>query len=118
MDGVDISLRRIAQVQEAASEAGSAYLIRTRLHRMVVSIQRRLDLALAGDGGPTPDAELTAARVRQLLRDIVAGTRHMSQRSESLDDRWTREWRSLEGQLDELEIAVRHHWGLRVVESE
>lgn len=118
MDGVDISLRRIAQVQEAASDVGSAYLIRTRLHRMVVSIQRRLDSALAGDGVPTLDAEVTASRVRELLRDIVASTRHMSQRSESLDDRWTREWRSLEGQLDELEIAVRRHWRLRALAGE
>lgn len=104
-------LQRIEQVRRAAADDRSAYLIRTRLHRMLMSTQNRVDAArrthVVEQVRPGSDHSVHWDAVERLTRQIVLETRHMSQRSESLDDRWTECWRRLSAQLDELELLLR-----------
>ncbi len=108
-------LVRIAQVREAAEDIRSAYLFRTRLHRMLLSIQR----GLAADLGLTiwapclleevPDSPESVQQITELCNSILLESKHLSQRSESLDARWREGWTALSRQLSYLEDALRRH---------
>ena len=109
----DLCLTRIAQVREAAEDIRSAYLFRTRLHRMLLSIQK----GLAADLGLTvkvpctmevmPESPEGVRRITELCNSILLETRHLSQRSESLDARWQKSWLALSGQLTSLEEELQ-----------
>jgi hypothetical protein len=107
------SIRRIAQVREAAEDVGSAYLLRTRLHRMLLSIQRGLavDLGVSVKAPclleVMPDVNETSRRIIELCNSIMIESKHLSQRSESLDARWQDNWRALRTKLDLLEEELR-----------
>jgi hypothetical protein len=106
------ALSRIAQVREAAEDVGSAYLLRTRLHRMLLSIQRGLaaDLGLTVRAPclleVTPKVIGSSRRIVELCNSIILDTKHLSQRSESLDLRWQRDWRALQIKLDCLQEEI------------
>jgi hypothetical protein len=107
------SIRRIAQVREAAEDVRSAYLFRTRLHRMLLSIQRGLavDLGLSIKAPclleVMPDATEASRRIIELCNSIMLESKHLSQRSESLDARWQDSWRALRTKLSLLEEELR-----------
>lgn len=107
------SIRRIAQVREAAEDVGSAYLLRTRLHRMLLSIQRGLavDLGISVKAPclleVMPDATGTNQRIIELCNSIMLESKHLSQRSESLDARWQDSWLALQTKLCLLEEELR-----------
>ena len=107
------SIRRIAQVREAAEDVGSAYLFRTRLHRMLLSIQRGLavDLGVSVKAPclleVMPDATETSRRIIALCNSIMLESKHLSQRSESLDARWQNSWLTLRAKLSLLEEELR-----------
>lgn len=107
------SIRRIAQVREAAEDVRSAYLFRTRLHRMLLSIQRGLavDLGLSIKAPclleVMPDATAASRRIIELCNSIMLDSKHLSQRSESLDARWQDSWRRLRTKLSLLEEELR-----------
>jgi hypothetical protein len=101
-------ITRIDQVLEAAENPASAYLVRTRLQRMLVSVGR----SLARDFDVTVKAP-TELQVPEgashefhkaivLLNELVAESRHLAQRSESLDARWREGWSRLRTRLVEL----------------
>lgn len=100
------ALRRIAQVQEAAEDVGSAYLFRTRLHRMLLSIQRGVaaDLGLIIKAPclleTMPTTSEANKRIIHLCNSIILESKHLSQRSESLDLRWQKDWSALQTKLN------------------
>jgi hypothetical protein len=107
------ALRRIAEVQEAAEDIGSAYLFRTRLHRMLLSIQKGLaiDIGLTIKAPcileATPTTSEEDKRIIQLCNSIILESRHLSQRSESLDLRWQKDWANLQTKLDSLRTELQ-----------
>ena len=108
-------LTRIAQVREAAEDTPSAYLFRTRLHRMLLSIQR----GLATELGLTikapcileimPGSPETIRRITELCNSILLESKHLSQRSESLDARWQEGWCVLKSKLTSLEAELHRY---------
>lgn len=108
----DKVLIRIAQVREAGEDADSAYLLRARLHRMLLSIQRGLATGL----GLTirvpcllevaPDMPESDRRIIELCNSIILDSRHLAQRSESLDLRWQKDWHTLQAKLQRLHDEV------------
>jgi hypothetical protein len=102
-------LKRIAQVREAAEDIRSAYVYRTRLHRMLLSLQRALADELGVTARPTGHLDVihdwpeAIQRIATLCNSILLDSRHLSQRSESLDERWRDEWFSMRGKLYQLE---------------
>lgn len=106
------ALRRIAQVREAAEDVGSAYLLRTRLHRMLLSIQRGVaaDLGLSIKAPclleVMPTTSEASRRVIALCNSIMLESKHLSQRSESLDLRWQKDWLILQAKLSSLQVEL------------
>jgi hypothetical protein len=108
-------LTRVAQVRESAEDTPSAYLFRTRLHRMLLSIQREL----AADLGLTikapcvlevmPGSPETIRRITELCNSILLESKHLSQRSESLDARWQEGWSVLKSKLSSLEAELHSY---------
>lgn len=104
----ELALSRISQVREAAEDIDSAYLLRVRLHRMLLSIQRGLAaeiglvIRVPGIIDLTPDTNGADRRIIELCNSIILDSAHLSQRSESLDVRWQKNWRNLEASLDSL----------------
>jgi hypothetical protein len=106
-------LNRIAQVRQAAEDMRSAYLFRTRLHRMLLSIQR----GLAADLGLTvkaprlldvrPESSEAVRRIAEICNSILLESKHLSQRSESLDARWQQGWSTLRSKLSCLEDELQ-----------
>jgi len=106
-------LRRLAQVREAAEDIRSAYVYRTRLHRLLVSLGRAMEDEFgaaplpSGVFGVSDEWPAATQRVAMLWNAIFLDSRHLSQRSESFDARWRAEWRDMAGKLDALEGALR-----------
>lgn len=88
--------------------------MRTRLHRMLLSIQR----LVASEYGLeiVAPCHLDASRSRSaayrelatLTTTIMQDSKHLSQRSAALDGRWADEWNSLSQKLDQLEVLLAH----------
>lgn len=109
----DTSLRRLAEVRAAADGAQSVYLLRTRLHRLLLSMQRGIgaqfglevikpgQLLLEGESDPT------IRRISELCNEILRESVHLSQRSEALDERWEHAWTGLNGRLAELKSLLQ-----------
>lgn len=112
MSRVEVCLGRVRQVRGCASDPQSAYLLRTRINRLLLSVQKLLP-SVVSDVGDRPEVlavkvecPADAAVVIALCNEIVNQTRHLSQRSESLDARWEGEWEVLDSRLDRLEQAL------------
>jgi hypothetical protein len=105
-------LRRIADVRLAADEEQSAYLLRTRLNRMLLSLQRLIaseyDLTVLKPTvlDPSRSRSENYRQLASICNAIVLDGRSLSQRSAALDDRWQRNWRSLNANLMRLEAIV------------
>jgi hypothetical protein len=107
-------LRDLQALRIAAEDLQSAYLVRTRLRRALLSVAR--DLARR-ESLPEPDmpgvyvipdhASPQALRLAELITDIYQASDRMCQPSESLDARWRADWAELSEKLDELERVLR-----------
>lgn len=113
MQRIQRCLDRIAQVREAAHDLESAYLLRTRTHRMLLSVQR---LVVAEYGAEVARPEfLTSDRntdpafrnIAELTNELLQSSRHLSQRSAAFDRRWQQEWQDVESVLERLEVTLR-----------
>jgi hypothetical protein len=105
-------LRQLADVEAAARDPQSAYLIRIRLKRALLSCTRTL---AASQGIEKPDL---LSRVEELrrpdnLHDIAIAinriqylAEHLCQPSEALDVRWQREWATLASEIQRLEMLL------------
>ena len=93
--------KRIRRVREAAEDINSAYLLRTRIHRLVLSLEAGLR-----EGEAFSDPE-THATVLALTADLRNQTNHMSQRSTCLDEDWEASWQSVDQQLALIESVVK-----------
>ncbi len=107
-----VCLRRINEVRAIGASTDAAYLFRSRLNRMLLSVQR----LVADQVGipvelprilPVPShlPERTIQLV-ELTNVLVAQGRRLAQRSEPLDERWRAGWRELSERLDELEQVL------------
>jgi hypothetical protein len=106
----EVAMRRIQQVRDVADGPHSAYLLRTRLNRLLLSLQRQI----ARDSAPlisAPVDDLAASDtnfqpIAELCNEIVSESSHLSRRSEALDERWESSWVLLRTQLDRLELLL------------
>ena len=94
--------RLLTDLRNSASDPRSAYLIRSRSQRLLVSIRKDVLRAARHSSAPEIEAVLTRA---------LSKSRQLARMSETLDARWTAEWESLVQDLDQLEAALN-----RVVE--
>lgn len=106
-------LEQINRVREAAQDMNSAYLLRARTHRMLLSIQRVVAAEYGSevlrptglDSSKNSDPALKHAA--ELTNELLAISRHLSQRSAAFDRRWQQEWNDVESVLIRLEICLR-----------
>lgn len=106
-------LELIQSVRDAASDPESAYLLRTRLKRTLLSISR-LAAGKAGLEDPLLPTmvfltDAIPSNMRQLLKtcnDLLANTRNLCQPSEALDIRWRSGWNTVLDELSDLESQL------------
>ena len=107
-------LDRITQVREAAHDLNSAYLLRTRTHRMLLSVQGMVAAEYGAE--ILRPAVLESSRsvdpvlrhVAELTNELLHSSRHLSQRSAAFDRRWQQEWHDVEYALVQLERCLRN----------
>lgn len=106
----DRLLQKITQVKLTASDQASAYLFRSRLKRLILSLNRSLAQE-CGQEQPILPGELiiaanTSSRVKELTyhsNRLVELANTICQPSEPLDSRWKRMWHATKDHLDALE---------------
>lgn len=112
MKRIQQCLDRIAHVREAAHDLNSAYLLRSRTHRMLLSVQR---LVVAEYGAEILRPEILVSDknvdsamkdIAELTNDLLQSSQHLSQRSAAFDRRWQHEWRDVESVLERLEASL------------
>jgi len=113
MASIDRCTDQIASVRQVASGIDPAYVARSRIGRLVLSVvtlvAEEANLSSPNLPGPIrvpsgvslPISELAASCNR-----LVEITRHLSQPSEPLDARWRRGWTQLIEELDTLKTAI------------
>ncbi len=93
----------LEQVERAGEDPKLAYLVRTRLRRALVALERgRRD----GPGGLLTDAP---SEVRDLVNSLGVRVASLCQPSEALDVRWGREWGSVLSDVGQLRHWVDTH---------
>lgn len=93
-------LSLLDQVDEAGRNPDLAYLVRTRLRRAVIGLER----GRRSESG-SPPLQQAPQEIRELTTDLTARVIWLCQPSEALDVRWKREW------TDVLEGVKRlRHW--------
>jgi hypothetical protein len=112
MQHARMCLERVRQVREAARDKESAYLFRTRLHRLLLSVQR-LVASEYGHEVAVPRTLDAALNFDQRNRELAAisssmvlSSKYMSQRSVALDMRWEAEWGSICEKIDRIELLL------------
>ena len=112
MSSIDDCLSQIADVREAAADPAAAYLIRSRLQRMVLSCERAL--ARTSDS-KTPNLpgqiDFADEPLGALCRRIRRLGAVLCQPSESFDVRWSRGWEELSPLLAQLENELLSRLG-------
>lgn len=112
MHRLQICLDRVADVRVAARDLHCAYLLRTRIHRLLLSVQRMLaeeygeHVIAPRRVDPGRNGDPAMRRLAELTNELLASTRHLSQRSVAFDSRWEREWEEVEDLLGRMEIAL------------
>jgi hypothetical protein len=116
MSSIEQCLAQLDSVRDSAADPRAAYVIRSRLERLLLSCAR---LAAAMNAAPEPDmpcpiGELPVSpeNARSLAR--ACGTLHeltgsICRPSESLDVRWDEGWSRVSSALDQLEAVLRSH---------
>jgi hypothetical protein len=109
----EICLERIAAVRSSASDPETAYLIRLRIKRAILTCQRAIakecgvaapvhpGYLLLGDRGSVHQQKVAA-----LSNEVFGQAEKLCQPSEALDARWKAGWSSLSETLEALEQAI------------
>jgi hypothetical protein len=114
MSSIEQCLAQVDSVRDAAADPRAAYVIRSRLERLLLSCARlaaAMNAALEPDM-PRPIGELPAspedgrrlARACDTLHDLTGS---ICRPSESLDVRWDDGWSRVSSALDQLEAVLR-----------
>jgi hypothetical protein len=106
-------VKLIQKVRASAVDPESAYLLRTRIKRSILSAARLAvkHTDLDAPKFPTPldvpaiSSKPTIAVIMSCNR-LIARTRELCQPSEALDSRWRKGWNELAEELDILQAAV------------
>lgn len=93
-------LSLLDKVDEAGRDPKLAYLVRARLRRAVIGLER----GRRGESG-TPPLRQAPQEIQELTTDLTARVIWLCQPSEALDVRWKREWTDV---LDG--VARLRHW--------
>jgi hypothetical protein len=115
MHRLQICVDRVAEVRMAAYDMRSAYLLRTRTHRLVLSVQRMLveeygeTIIAPRRLDPNLNRDPAMRRLAELANELLESTRHLSQRSAAFDRRWELEWGDVEALLGKMESLLRQH---------
>lgn len=114
MSSIEHCIEQLEAVREAAADPRAAYVIRSRLERLLLSCAR-----LVADMNATDEPELprhvpeppsSSEQTRALaqacnrLHDLAGS---ICRPSESLDVRWEQGWRRISSALDDLEALLR-----------
>jgi hypothetical protein len=113
MQPVELCRSRIASVRAAAADPESAYLLRTRLKRVILSCQMLVAEEI-GDAAPRRPAyvEIPAAAspahraVAEATNRLFDAAVHLCQPSEALDLRWKTGWSRLQADLEHLDSCL------------
>lgn len=93
-------LSLLDKVDEAGRDPKLAYLVRTRLRRAVIGLERG-----RREEPDVPPLQQAPQGIRELTTDLTARVIWLCQPSEALDVRWKREWDDV---LDG--VARLRHW--------
>jgi hypothetical protein len=107
-------LELIKSVREIADDPHSAYLLRTRIKRALLSTIR-LAATYAGAEAPTlprtfflpSEAPQKSKEIVNACNNLLANTRRLCQPSEALDTRWNQGWASVLDDLGLIEEKLR-----------
>jgi hypothetical protein len=116
MSSIEQCIEQLDAVRESASEPQAAYVIRSRLERLLLSCAR-VTAERVGSAGPELPRRVgqlpaASAEVRRLasacdaLHDLTGS---ICRPSESLDTRWAEGWSRISPALDELESTLRSY---------
>ena len=113
MPTLNSCLRMIYLARAAAQEPESAYVLRTRLKRSVLSAGQ-LAAAYAGIDEPVMPEDIShvdgvapeCSDVLRLCLSLLSKARTLCQPSEALDSRWRSGWSDVRNDLDALERAL------------
>lgn len=109
MSSIEQCLVQVAAVRESASDPKAAYLIRSRLERLLLSCARaiaeRADLVTPDLPGPVATANLTAdlQRLAEACDALYRLSSSICRPSEARDARWDEGWTRISPALDEVE---------------
>lgn len=106
-------LRLIASAKASAKEPESAYVLRTRLKRSLLSAGQ-LAATRAGVAAPLMPEDIerislndwASSEILKICASLLAKTRSLCQPSEALDSRWRSGWATVCQELDSLERAL------------
>ena len=111
---IEQCLQQVAAVRDSASDPRAAYVIRSRLERLMLTCARA---ASEASGLPKPELPQPTPAVRQApsgARSLVAASSKLydlsssiCRPSESFDARWDEGWPPISRALDELEAVLR-----------
>src|SRR4051794_20853857 len=104
-------LQLLDEVDAAGRDPELAYLVRTRLRRALVGLERG---RRGGEGGI---AAAAPAEIQQMMGDLTVRVLTLCQPSEALDVRWKREWRDVLTGVAELRAWVLSTPSLAVPQS-
>ena len=102
MSTQEYCVKLLDEVDAAGRDPELAYVVRTRLRRALVGLERGRRHGGGGIAGAAPQ------EMRQLMADLSARILTLCQPSEALDVRWKREWRDVLTSVAEL-----REWVLR-----
>jgi hypothetical protein len=91
-------LKLLTAIREASDDPQKAYLVRSRLRRALIALNR----GFYGDGG----ALTWPVDVQDSIRRIEQRAINLCQPSEALDVRWKQEWSALQDELERLEARL------------
>jgi hypothetical protein len=109
MTGIEQCLVQVAAVRQSASDPKAAYLIRSRLERLLLScarvIAQRSDIVKPDLPGPVATADLTedVQSLADACETLYRLSSSICRPSEALDARWDEGWSRISPALDELE---------------
>jgi hypothetical protein len=115
MTSIDQCLDQVRALRAAATDPRDAYLVRSRLERLILSCARAAARAEGRNPPEVPGIQPepssgTPRHLREIIRASSAlyrASADLCRPSESLDVRWNEGWLRVERALDDLEVRLR-----------
>jgi len=114
MKTIDRCIIEIDQVKRIANGEEVAYVARSRIGRLLVSVASLIATQVGIEPYDIPqriripeDAPTSSKRITVVCNELLDVAKTITQPSEPLDERWRSGWRELLIQLDRLEIELR-----------